>query len=145
MCERHIDAIAELEKLCFSQPWSYDALAEELKNETAFFHVAETDGVVSGYVGLHIVCGQAFITNIAVLPQYRRMGVAKKLLNSLFITAEKFDLEFISLEVRPSNTPAVNLYKSFGFEEIGMRKNFYRNPTEDALIMTRFFNDDDEE
>lgn len=143
MCERHIDAIAELEKLCFSQPWSYDALAEELKNDTAFFHVAETDGVVSGYVGLHIVCGQAFITNIAVLPQYRRMGVAKKLLNSLFITAEKFDLEFISLEVRPSNTPAINLYKSFGFEEIGMRKNFYRNPNEDALIMTRFFDDID--
>lgn len=143
MCERHIDAIAELEKLCFSQPWSYDALAEELKNDTAFFHVAETDGVVSGYVGLHIVCGQAFITNIAVLPQYRRMGVAKKLLNSLFITAEKFDLEFISLEVRPSNTPAINLYKSFDFEEIGMRKNFYRNPNEDALIMTRFFNDAD--
>lgn len=139
MCERHIDAIAELEKLCFSQPWSYDALAEELKNDTAFFHVAETDGVVSGYVGLHIVCGQAFITNIAVLPQYRRMGVAKKLLNSLFITAEKFDLEFISLEVRPSNTPAINLYKSFGFEEIGMRKNFYRNPNEDALIMTKIF------
>lgn len=143
MCERHIDAIAELEKLCFSQPWSYDALAEELKNDTAFFHVAETDGVVSGYVGLHIVCGQAFITNIAVLPQYRRMGVAKKLLNSLFITAEKFDLGFISLEVRPSNTPAINLYKSFGFEEIGMRKNFYRNPNEDALIMTRFFDDID--
>lgn len=141
MCEHHIDALAEIERLCFSQPWSYDALLEELKNDTAFFHVAETDGVVSGYVGLHIICGQAFITNIAVLPQYRRRGIAKKLLNSLFITAEKFDLEFISLEVRPSNMPAIALYKSFGFEEIGMRKNFYRNPTEDALIMTRFFND----
>ncbi len=139
MCEEHIDALAELEKVCFSQPWSREALAEELENDSAYFFVAETDGKVAGYVGFIITAGQSYITNVAVLPKYRRSGVATMLLERLFDIAEGYGLEFISLEVRPTNAAAISLYSSLGFEEIGLRKNFYRNPTEDALIMTRFF------
>lgn len=140
MGEEHLDSLAELERICFSQPWSRQALAEELENDSAFFFVAETDGEVSGYVGLMITAGQSYITNVAVFPKFRRMGVAKMLLERLFSIAEKCELEFISLEVRPSNENAILLYKSLGFEEIGQRKNFYRNPTENALIMTKIFN-----
>lgn len=139
MSEEHLDSLAELEKICFSQPWSKQALAEELENDSALFFVAETDGVVSGYVGLMITAGQSYITNVAVFPKFRRMGIAKMLFERLFSIAEKYELEFISLEVRPSNEDAVSLYKSLGFEEIGLRKKFYRNPTEDALIMTKIF------
>lgn len=139
MGEEHLDLLAELEKICFSQPWSRQALADELENDSAFFFVAETDGEVSGYVGLIITAGQSYITNIAVFPKFRRMGIAKMLFERLFSIAEKCDLEFISLEVRPSNYNAISLYKSLGFEEIGLRKQFYRNPTEDALIMTKTF------
>lgn len=139
MGEEHLDSLAELEKICFSQPWSRQALADELENDSAFFFVAETDGEVSGYVGLMITSGQSYITNIAVFPKFRRMGIAKMLFERLFSIAEKCDLEFISLEVRPSNYNAISLYKSLGFEEIGLRKRFYRNPTEDALIMTKTF------
>lgn len=139
MGEKHLDKLAELEKVCFSQPWSREALAEELENDSAYFFVAETDGEASGYVGLIITAGQSYITNIAVFPKFRRMGIAKKLFEKLFDIAEKYRLEFISLEVRPTNTAATALYSSLGFKEIGLRKHFYRNPTEDALIMTRFF------
>ncbi len=139
MSEEHLDALAELERICFSQPWSRESLAEELENDSAYFFVAETDGEVSGYAGFIITAGQSYITNVAVSPKYRRMGIATMLFERLFNIAEKYGLEFISLEVRPTNTAAVSLYSSLGFEEIGLRKNFYRNPTEDALIMTRFF------
>lgn len=139
MGEEHLDALAELERVCFSQPWSREALADELENDSAYFFVAETGGEVSGYVGLMITAGQSYITNIAVFPKFRHMGIAKMLLNRLFNIAEKYGIEFISLEVRPTNTAATKLYSLLGFEEIGLRKNFYRNPTEDAMIMTKFF------
>ena len=109
MGEEHLDSLAELEKICFSQPWSRQALADELENDSAFFFVAETDGEVSGYVGLIITAGQSYITNIAVFPKFRRIGIAKMLFERLFSIAEKCDLEFISLEVRPSNYNAISL------------------------------------
>lgn len=88
MGEEHLDSLAELEKICFSQPWSRQALADELENDSAFFFVAETDGEVSGYVGLIITAGQSYITNIAVFPKFRRMGIAKMLFERLFSIAE---------------------------------------------------------
>ena len=137
----HLEKLAELEKICFSsQAWSYKSLEDELTNPTAHFFVAEVDEEVAGYIGMYVVCENCYVTNVAVFPQYRRQGVAKALIKMAMLTADTMETDFISLEVRPSNEPAISLYKSFGFEQNGLRKNYYKNPTEDALIMTKFLN-----
>jgi ribosomal-protein-alanine N-acetyltransferase len=140
MEEAHIDALAQLERICFSQPWSRQGLAEELENPLACFVVAqlEHDGSVQvvGYAGMHCVVGECYITNVAVFPEYRRQGIARKLVQYLIDYAKAQDGEFISLEVRNSNENAVALYERLGFQTAGFRKNFYSSPTEDGLIMT---------
>ncbi len=137
MNEKHIPELAKLEKICFSQPWSEKSLAEELDNRTAHFLVAESGDNIVGYIGIFVVCESCYVSNIAVFPEYRRQSAAKQLIESACTTAKNNGAESISLEVRPSNTAAVSLYESAGFEEVGLRKNFYRAPTEDALIMTK--------
>lgn len=137
MNEKHIPELAKLEKICFSQPWSEKSLAEELDNRTAHFLVAESGDNIVGYIGIFVVCESCYVSNIAVFPEYRRQGAAKQLIESACAAAEENGAESISLEVRPSNAAAVSLYESVGFEEVGLRKNFYRAPTEDALIMTK--------
>lgn len=139
MKREHLDSLVELEKICFSQPWSYKSLEEELTNDTAHFYVALKDDEVVGYIGLYIVCESCFITNVAVFPQYRNQGIATALIRRAFLTATSRGTDFISLEVRKSNTKAISLYETLQFEEMGIRKNYYRNPPEDALIMTRLF------
>lgn len=139
MEREHLDSLVELEKICFSQPWSYKSLEEELTNDTAYFYVALINGNAVGYIGLYIVCESCFITNVAVFPEYRKQGIATALLRRAFLTATSHGTDFISLEVRKSNTAAIALYSSLQFEEMGLRKNYYRNPPEDALIMTRLF------
>ncbi len=139
MEERHLADLARLEEECFSQPWSYKSLEEELTNDTAHFFVAEVEGKVAGYIGVFIVCESCFVSNVAVFPEYRRQGIARALIKMASLTAYSMGTDFISLEVRKSNTPAIALYESMGFEEMGLRKNYYRNPPEDALIMTRTF------
>ena len=136
----HLEKLAELEKICFSsQAWSYKSLEDELTNPTAHFFVAEVDEEVAGYIGMYVVCENCYVTNVAVFPQYRRQGVARALIKMAMLTADAMETDFISLEVRPSNEAALSLYRSFGFEQNGLRKNYYKNPTEDALIMTKFF------
>ena len=135
---RHIKDIAMLEKACFSTPWSEETILSAFKNGTRFF-VAEKNGAVLGYVGISAIIDEGYITNIAVFPEYRNMGVATALLNELFYFAKENSLAFISLEVRESNKNAISLYEKFGFLQDGKRKNFYTNPTEDALIMTKRF------
>ncbi len=136
----HLEKLAELEKICFgSQAWSYKSLEEELTNPTAHFFVAEADGEVTGYIGMYVVCENCYVTNVAVFPEYRRKGVARALIKMAMLTADAMDTDFISLEVRPSNEAAIALYRSFGFEQNGLRKNYYKNPAEDAWIMTKFF------
>lgn len=137
MNEKHIPELAQLEKICFSQPWSEKSLSEELDNRTAHFLVAESDEKIAGYIGIFVVCESCYVSNVAVFPEYRRQGVAKQLIERACVVAEENGAESISLEVRPSNAAAVSLYGSVGFEEVGIRKNFYRAPVEDALIMTR--------
>ncbi len=140
MNKDHISILAELEKSCFTQPWSEKSLAEELNNRTAHFLVAEKKtGEIMGYIGVFVVCESCYISNIAVFPQYRRQGVGKTLINSASETAKKLGAESISLEVSPSNTAAIMLYNMSGFEEVGLRKNFYRDPQEDGLILTKTF------
>ena len=137
MNENHIPELANLERICFSQPWSEKSLSEELDNRTAHFIVAEFNGVVVGYIGVFVVYESCDISNIAVFPEYRRQGIGRLLLEGACDVAQKGGAESISLEVRPSNEGAIALYRSVGFEEVGLRKNFYRNPTEDGLILSK--------
>lgn len=131
--------LAELERLCFSEPWSEDGLRAELGNETARFLVAEQNGQVAGYAGMHAVCGEGYIANIAVFPAYRGRGVGRALLQGLIAMARRGQYAFITLEVRAGNRPAISLYESEGFRTVGVRKGFYSHPKEDGLIMTLSF------
>lgn len=139
MEKRHTFEIAEIEKVCFSRPWSQSGIESELENESAYFYVATENETVAGYCGMHIVLDECYIANIAVLPQYRGNGLGKLLTAQLVNTAKEKNCAFITLEVRPSNNIAVEMYKKLGFEVIGRRKNFYSSPTEDGLIMTLYF------
>lgn len=132
-----ISAIAHIEKECFSTPWSENAIKESMNAGTCFF-VAKQGSNVAAYMGLSKIMGEGYVTNIAVLPKYRRMGIGKKVLEYV-INDSKDDLEFISLEVRVSNTAAISLYEQFEFKNVGIRKRFYTNPAEDAIIMTKYF------
>lgn len=133
----HISYVANLERECFSVPWSENALKEEIENPNARFFVAVTDEKVVGYAGMHSVFGENYIDNIAVTHLYRKMGIASALLAVLEKTAESENGEFISLEVRESNKAAIALYEKNGYKRVGTRKRFYTSPTEDAIIMTK--------
>ena len=129
--------IAEIEKLCFAHPWTKEDLIEGFQNFTHYF-VAETEGEVVGYCGMQALSGEGYITNVATLPRYRGMGIATDIISELLKFAVTEGLEFVTLEVRESNLPAINLYSKMGFESVGKRPNFYRDPKEDALLMTKF-------
>ena len=142
MTADHLDQVAELERICFSAPWSRKMLAEELENDCAAFLVAEdADGTVVGYAGLLVVLDEGYITNVAVKPELRRQGIASQLLEVFINFAKGNHLAFLTLEVRPSNTAAIVLYGRHGFRSTGRRKNYYEHPREDAVIMTREFTD----
>ncbi len=131
-----LDDLAELEKLCFSDPWTREGLEAELISDTACFAVAEQDGRAVGCAGMHCVCGECYIDKVAVHPDFRRQGIARELVRYLIDEAVKQSGEFVTLEVRESNTPAIALYQKLGFEPVGTRKNFYSCPKENALLMT---------
>ena len=131
--EKYLDDVFKIEKTCFSNPWSKEDLENQIKNETSHFLVADVDGRAVGYMGLQIFYGEGYVTNVAVLPQFRGRGIAQALISEQM----KNDMEFITLEVRESNIPAISLYKKMGFENMGIRPKFYSNPTENAIIMTR--------
>ncbi len=133
--ENDISPIAEIEKVCFSTPWSENSILESMNAKTVFY-VARKSNSVAGYMGVSIIAGEGYVTNVAVLPKFRRQGIGEKLLSSV-IKNHKDELDFISLEVRVSNDAAISLYKKMGFEIVGTRKRFYEHPTEDALIMTK--------
>ncbi len=142
MTSAHLDEIAELERICFSVPWSRNMLAEELDNACSAFLAAldETNRVV-GYAGLLVVLDEGYITNVAVHPDFRRRGIAQKLLDVFENFAKANKLAFLTLEVRESNYGAIALYGSRGYRGVGRRKNYYEHPKEDAVIMTREFGD----
>ncbi len=141
----HIKKLAELEKICFSVPWSEAGLAAELTNPFARFFVAKIDGEIAGYIGANNVFGEVFINNVAVFPLYRKTGVATELIKALIRSAYDEKSDFITLEVRKSNEPAIALYNKIGFEMVGERKNFYENPTEDAFLMTYYLRKQEED
>ncbi len=139
MAAEHISALAELEKQCFVDPWSEKALAEELTNPNAVFRVALKDGEVAGYVGMIHVLDEGDICNVAVFDSFRRQGIATALIQHLVDYAVEKQLAFITLEVRESNSGARKFYETMGFENIGLRKNFYDNPKEHAVLMNKTF------
>ena len=136
--EEHLDAVASLEARCFSQPWSRASLESELSNPTARFFVCLADGKTVGHAGMHAVCGEGYVANIAVEPELRGRGLGRALLERLLTCAREEGLAFLTLEVRPSNRAAVALYESEGFRKAGVRRGFYDAPKEDALLMTRY-------
>lgn len=135
-----IPDIARLERECFSSPWSENAIKESMDAATHFF-VAVSDGNVIGYLGISAVADEGYITNIAVTENQRGRGVGTLLLDRCLTLARELTLAFVSLEVRVSNERAISLYEKMGFSNEGRRKNFYTNPTEDAIIMTRRFSE----
>lgn len=139
MTEAHIEGIARLERECFSSPWSEESLKNELKNNFSRFFVAFSNGEIVGYIGAHNILGEVYITNVAVFPQLRRRGVAKKLIEALLQTVKNENAVFVTLEVRKSNFSAISLYEKTGFKPVGERKNFYEKPRENAVLMTYFF------
>ena len=136
--ERHLEAIAELERQCFSLPLTTEQLRRELPDDSHVFLVAEEDGRLLGYVGMQHVLDEGYISNVAVAPEYRRNGVAGALLTRLLSMASALDLSFVTLEVRAGNAPAIALYDRFGFVPVGRRKNYYSAPKEDAVLMTHY-------
>lgn len=130
-----ISDIARIEQACFSSPWSESSIAESLGNPASHFLIAYENEEVAGYMGLQIFSGEGYVTNIAVLPRYRQLGIATALIEKQL----ENPMDFITLEVRESNSPAIKLYTKMGFENMGIRPKFYSNPTENAVIMTRIF------
>ena len=140
MTADHLDEVAELERICFSAPWSRNMLAEELNNALSALLVALDDsGRVVGYAGVQVILDEGYITNVAVRPECRRQGIAGKLLDVFLNFAEGNRLAFLTLEVRASNEAAIILYGRHGFRGVGRRRNYYEHPREDAIIMTREF------
>ena len=137
MTASHVPQIAELEKLCFNDPWSENSIASELDNRLSCWLVALDDDKVIGYVGSQTVLGETDMMNIAIHPDHRKRGIATELIERLIQALKERDSHSLMLEVRASNEPAKSLYTKLGFELVGVRKNYYRNPKEDALILRK--------
>lgn len=138
MTKEDVKGVAEIEKECFSSPWSEKSLLEETENGNAYFFVADINGEIVGYMGTISVFGECSVTNVAVKEKVRGNGIASALLHRAILNSIYMGDEFITLEVRKSNTPAISLYEKFGFVKMGERKNFYRLPTEDAFIYNKY-------
>lgn len=137
MTDAHVAQIAELEKLCFSAPWSESSVASELNNPLSLWLVAIDGAAVAGYIGSQRVDWEADVMNVAVHPDCRRRGIARKLVTALVSALAQNGVTSLTLEVRQSNIPAIALYEQLGFVQVGLRPNYYRNPRENALIMRK--------
>lgn len=136
MDRSHLDGVARLEGLCFSNPWSERILTDALYQDGLSLVVAEGEGgILLGYAVLSAVLDEGCLERIAVDPAYRRQGVAEELLGA-FLRFGRANLAFITLEVRESNEAAIGLYEKLGFQRVGRRKNYYRELREDAILMT---------
>ena len=133
----HVPQIAEIERLCFNDPWSENSIATELSSRISLWLVALDGDRVVGYVGSQSVLGETDMMNIAVHPDYRRQGIAEKLVLSLVDALKSKGNYCLTLEVRASNEPAKALYEKLGFTQVGLRPRYYRNPREDACILRK--------
>ena len=137
MHQSHVAQVAELEKLCFSDPWSENSVASELNNPLSFWLVALDGERVAGYIGSQTVMDESDMMNVAVHPDYRKQGIATALILGLVEELRKRGSRSLTLEVRASNETAISVYSKLEFQEVGRRKNYYRNPREDALILRK--------
>ena len=135
MKKEHVSQIAHLEAQCFSDPWSEKSIASELENPLSLWLVAEENGQVLGYVGSQTVLDESDMMNVAVDPRFRRQGIARALIETLIAELSKMGSRCLRLEVRVSNENARALYARMGFQQLGLRKSYYHNPKEDALIL----------
>ena len=133
----HVSQIAQLEKRCFSDPWSEKSIASELDNPLSLWLVAVEAGEVVGYVGSQTVLGETDMMNLAVAPEARRQGTGRALVLALVEALKEKESHSLMLEVRVSNIPAQKLYASLGFSQVGRRPKYYSNPREDALILRK--------
>ena len=137
MTEAHVAAVAALEQVCFSDPWSEQSVRSELNNPLSLWLTALDGDTVAGYVGSQTVLDEADIMNVAVAPEYRRRGIARQLLDRLRDLLAAQGVRSLTLEVRASNEPAIALYESLGYVQVGRRPNYYFKPREDALILRK--------
>ncbi len=131
-----IDQAVVIEKECFSLPWSEKSFQDSITREDTIFLVCEEESMITGYIGMYVSFDEGSITNVAVHPSYRKKGYGDALVSAVKIAAKEKQVESIFLEVRVSNVPAISLYQKMGFENLGIRKNFYDHPKEDAYIMS---------
>ncbi|MBE5853527.1 MAG: ribosomal-protein-alanine N-acetyltransferase [Lachnospiraceae bacterium] len=134
---RDVEAVVEIEKICFTMPWSEKSYRDTLANGNALYLVAETEDTkeIVGMCGVFKMIDEGDISNVAVHPDYRRKKIAKQMMEELLIRGEKFGIGAFTLEVRAGNKAAIKLYENLGFRTEGVRKRFYDKPVEDALIM----------
>ena len=134
-----VAAVVEIEKQCFSLPWSEKSFEDSITREDTIFLVCEVSENeqmhIAGYIGMYVSFDEASITNVAVSPEFRKNGCGAALVSAAKEAAKEAGAEMIFLEVRVSNEPAISLYRKNGFENLGIRKNFYEHPVEDAIIM----------
>ncbi len=142
MTDQTVEAVARLEAQCFSTPWSHRELISELENTWAIWITAVENGVLAGYLGIQYGPDGADIMSIATSPDFRGKGVAKQLLFHMETRLKALHLKWITLEVRPSNASALALYTSHGFQQVGRRPKYYQKPTEDALLLTKYFEEE---
>lgn len=136
MTLQHLDRVLEIEALSYSTPWSKRAFVSEVTdNSYAYYYVARKDGIIVGYVGMWVILEEAHITNIAVAPDYRRLGIGQAMLEAMFSKAREKGATRMTLEVRVSNLGAQALYRKLGFADRGIRKGYYTDSNEDAIIM----------
>lgn len=136
-----IPQIEALEKACFSMPWTEDQLKGQLRdNQHEFIAAVSASGTVLGYIGMMYVLDEGYISNVAVSPGNRRRGIGDALILALLKRCAALGLSFVTLEVRAGNAPAIALYEKHGFARVGLRKNYYDHPREDALLMTKYLN-----
>ena len=133
----HVEAVAELEKICFHDPWSVNSIVSVVTNPLSCWIVAMDDDRLVGYVGSQSVLGWADMMNLAVHPDCRRCGIGERLVSELINRLKSSDVTCLTLEVRVSNTAARQLYEKMGFSQVGRRPGYYRNPREDALILRK--------
>ncbi|MFZ2538622.1 MAG: ribosomal protein S18-alanine N-acetyltransferase [Oscillospiraceae bacterium] len=134
-----VSGVTIVEEECFAQPWSFQAFLSELENDKAVTYIAIEDYEVVGFINAHFVLNEGYVNNIAVTLTHRRKHIASMLIEKLVSFAIDKKLAFLTLEVRKSNETAIKLYEKHGFLEVGMRKDFYDQPQEDAILMTRKF------
>ncbi len=139
MSNDNVAEVAVVEELSLPNPWSEQMLAAELPKDNTYYIVAQIDGKVVGYMGIYTAADEGYITNIAVHPNFRQRGIATALINDVCNYAVRQQLAFVTLEVRESNIHAAALYTKLGFGAVGLRKNFYTNPVEPAILMTKYF------